>query len=217
MRDLKLKDTETGDIIDNSVVVNHIYPQPAEDETGENHKSPTLRIDYEKAKVGTILKEQLLKIAGAVLSALVTVIAQHFYQKLTFENNLGEKIFFTLILAVSFVLTVCILCAVLWNLVRVVLLFKRGKLVSMTSPLSAFSKFYMKAVTSSSLNQYNTGSIYKNIDGDIFKLKGCVCPICKSEPKGYMRFQYNDDAKSLFLVCSEEPKHSFAFDHKQCN
>jgi len=56
-------------------------------------------------------------------------------------------------------------------------------------------------------------SVYINDDGDIYKLKGCECPLCETNPKGFMSFTYSKTARAFELKCNRNNQHCIPFDH----
>lgn len=58
-------------------------------------------------------------------------------------------------------------------------------------------------------------AVYINDDGVIYKLKGCGCPLCEANPKGFMSFTYNKATRAFELKCNRNSQHKLPFDYTQ--
>ena len=61
----------------------------------------------------------------------------------------------------------------------------------------------------------SVGKIYKNIDGNIYRIKSKKCPFCKTAPIGNMNLIRNIANREYIWVCSEQPSHLIPFDYKE--
>ena len=162
-----------------------------------------------KVIVGQILNLFIGVIAGLISSFIVSGPAQG---KLEPWHGIALLVAAAVLAFVAIVLTLTALS----NLWKCIKLRKRGAFIAMTSKLEQAGHALDKMSKEQSDTAYKSvGKVYKNIDGTVYELKGCSCPICQSEPIGKMFFRYNKTTQSFELVCKENNSHVLEFDYKE--
>lgn len=182
---------------------------------GKNYKD--YPIEKENISIKKILAEQIIEaILGVILAFITTALG-----KFLSSNKSTNLHSYMLLILLAFLLIFAIVAFVLlmgfvFNIVHIMQLTRKGKFVEFESKKDMINKvintFRSNGVKS---RIRSVGKVYKNIDGNIFRVKSKKCPFCKSEPIGKMHLIRDIDCGRYIWVCSEQTSHITLFDYKQ--
>jgi hypothetical protein len=168
-----------------------------------------------------IFKEKLIEyVIGVALGGITYGV------KFVFDNknfDIGFKLFLLFAMFTLGAFTLVMFYSATVDIFKAISLKKKGKFVEFQSKKNAIGtimnevgKNTSNSASNEDLDNYRSvGKVYKNIDGIIYKIKGCKCPFCESEPIGTMNFVYNKIFNGYELVCNEQSTHRLEFDYKK--
>lgn len=159
--------------------------------------------------IKTKTKELVISLVSIAISAILEVINKH--TEISGKLSIAV-IIFVLIFGVAGLI---ILFCYAYDLLKIFKLKKNGKCINFESKLEVFRQIIetMREEENTS-NEKAIGKLIKNEDGKIYEIKGCKCPICNSEPIGYMKPSYLDKNNQYIFECNENSAHRLTFDYK---
>lgn len=183
------------------------------------NKIKDTEIIKEKTSISKIMKD---KICEAVVGFVLFTVASIFYNILKkggiekVQNNV--KIFLLVIVGISFMLGVGLLIICVFDIINVLSLLKKGAFVELESKIEwihKISSIFQRSDELLKKDVRTTGRCYKNIDGEIYRIKGKECPHCETQPIGKMFLNYSNYEKKYFWECSQNQSHVVEFDYKK--
>ena len=176
-------------------------------------------IEKEKTSLKDILKD---KFKEAVVGSVLFIIAAILYKVLlsglfdAIESNV--KIFLIVIMIAFFFLGLGLLIICVYDILNILPLFNEGSFVELESKsewLDKLGEFFRNSEYTMPKDVRATGKCYKNVDGEIYKIKGKICPYCETQPIGKMVLNYSNYSKIYFWKCSQNQAHMVEFDYKK--
>lgn len=183
---------------------------------GEGNYKDTL-IEKDEISIKKIFTEKIIEaILGGLLAFIASALGKFLSSSKSTTLQLNMHLILLGILLICTVGGFVLLMAFIIDIVHILQLKRKGKFVEFESKkdmintvINAFKTNDIKSMTRS------VGKVYKNVDGNIFRITSKQCPFCKSEPIGKMHL-FRDVANSEYVwVCSEQASHSILFDYKQ--
>lgn len=188
-----------------------------------NSSSREIPVKFDKSETTfkDIFKEKLIEYLIGVVLGGVTYGVKVVLDVKNFD--IGIKIFLLFAMFMVGVVTFVMFYSATVDIFKAISLKKKGKFVEFQSKknaigtiISEIGKNTSNSANNEELDNYRSvGKVYKNIDGIIYKIEGCKCPFCESEPIGTMNFVYNKIFNRYELECNEQSKHRLEFDYKK--
>lgn len=216
MRDIEIKGDNNAPIIDLRGATIGGATQP---------KSITREVPVKFIKNETtlkdIFKEKLIEyVIGVVLGGITYGVKVALDTK---NFDIGFKIFLLFAMFMIGAFTFVMFYSATIDILKATSLRKKGKFIEFQSKRNAMGtiineveKMVGNNANGETLENFRSvGKVYKNIDGIIYKIEGCKCPFCESEPIGNMNFVYNKYQNRYELICNEQPMHRLDFDFKK--
>lgn len=181
---------------------------------GETYKDTA--IEKEKISIKKILIEKIIEaILGGLLALITSVLGKFLSSSGSTNLQLNIHLILFGILIICAVGAFVLLMAFVIDIVHILQLTRKGKFVEFESKKDMVNTVINSFRTSDVKAKIrNVGKVYKNVDGNIFRITSKKCPFCKSEPIGKMHL-IRDIANSEYVwVCSEQASHRIPFDYK---
>ncbi|HEX2945468.1 MAG TPA: hypothetical protein VHT96_05905 [Clostridia bacterium] len=181
---------------------------------GETYKDTT--IAKEKISIKKILIEKVIEaIIGGFLAFITSLLGKYLSSNGSTTLQLNMHIVLIGLLLVCAVGAIVLLVSFAIDIIHIIQLTKKGKFVEFESKIHMVSTAVNTFKTNDTKSRTRSvGKVYKNIDGQIFKINSKKCPFCRSTPIGNMHL-IRDVANSEYVwVCSEQVSHMLPFDYK---
>jgi len=172
-----------------------------------------------KTKIQDIIKEKVIEgIVGVVLGLVAAVInaakTTELFNSLTSE----VKIFLYLLIIFGGLIGFGLVAIFIFDIINLFDLSKNGNFVEFESKFfwaDKFAEIFRNSENSIQKEDRAVGKCYKNINGEIYEIKGAKCPICETKPIGNMYLRYSNKKKVYFWECSQNQAHKIMFDYKK--
>lgn len=173
-------------------------------------------IEKEKISIKKIIIEKIIEAILGGLLALIAYVLRKFLSSIGNTNlQLNIHLLLVGILIICAVGAFVLIMAFLVDIVHIFQLTRKGKFVEFESKKDMLNIAINSFMTSDVKAKIrNVGKVYKNIDGNIFRITSKKCPFCKSEPIGKMRLIRDIINSEYVWVCSEQESHRIPFDYK---
>lgn len=181
---------------------------------GENYKDS--HIEKEKISIKKIMIDKIIEaILGGILAFITTSLGN--FLSSSKSTNLHSYMFLIL-LVILFICAIgafVLLVGFVFDIVHIMQLTRNGKFVEFESKKDMVNKVINTSRSNKVKSRLRSvGKVYKNIDGNIFRVKSKKCPFCESEPIGKMHLIRDVDCGEYIWVCSEQTSHITTFDYK---
>ncbi len=206
-----MKDVNINNNIDNSTINGNVNIHVGE--TNYRHQTNCMNVDAKKTDIKGLIKSQLKRILISGVSSILAGIIEVFSKNFSLESKIS------LIIAVScliiIVAGILFFTCFLYELIQVLKLKETGKCINFQSKIE-WIRYFIEAIQGNNAThkEKRIGRLFKNEDGQIYEIQGCKCPICESEPIGYMRPSFKTNGQYIF-ECSENYQHRLTFDYKR--
>lgn len=176
-------------------------------------------IEKEKTSFKEILKDKFNEaVVGSVLFIIAAILYKAQLNGLFDAIESNVKIFLIVIMIAFFFLGIGLLVICVRDILNILPLLTKGAFVELESKSEWIDKFFgsfQKSEYSIPKDIRTTGTCYKNVDGEIYKIKGKKCPYCETPPIGKMFLNYSNYSKRYFWECSQNQAHIAEFDYKK--
>lgn len=174
-------------------------------------------IEKEKTSINDIIRG---KIFEAIIGMILITVAWGINNLM--KMDMISSLSFGIRIAMLFLMIACGIgaivngLAVLFDLINIVRLMQKGKFVEFVSKRVILGTIL--SVFRDETDIYGercVGKTYKNIGGDIYKIKYKICPFCQTEPIGKMYLVKQINNPQYMWICSEQSSHIMEFDYKK--
>lgn len=176
-------------------------------------------IEKEKTSFKEILKDKFNEaVVGSVLFIIAAILYKALFNGLFDAIESNVKIFLIVIMIAFFFLGLGLLVICVRDILNILPLFIEGSFVELESKsewLDKFGEFFRNSEYTMPKDVRATGKCYKNVGGEIYKIKGKICPYCETQPIGKMFLNYSNYSKIYFWECSQNQAHRIEFDYKK--
>lgn len=181
----------------------------------ETYKDTT--IEKEETTIKKILKEKIIEaIFGGLLALITSILGKFLSSSESATLQLNTHLILLGILLICAVGALVLLSAFVIDIVHIFQLTKKGKFVEFESKKDIVNTVINLSETNDAKTKIRSvGRVYKNINGNIFRINSKKCPFCKSEPIGKMYLIRDITNNEYVWVCSEQESHKVPFDYKE--
>lgn len=185
---------------------------------GKNEIEDTV-IEKVKTSVKEILRGKTYEaVAGGALFAVASILYKAQSNGLFEKMESDVTIFLFVVMGALFIFGIGLLMICAYDVLNILPLLTKGAFVELESKsewIDKFLRIFQKSEYSIPKDIRTTGKCYKNIDGEIYKIKGKRCPYCETPPIGKMFLNYSNYSKIYFWECSQNQAHIVEFDYKK--
>lgn len=176
-------------------------------------------VEKEKTSFKEIMREKLYDvIVGGVFLGVVAILYMCQLKGLFDTLEISVSLVLLFIMPISFVFGIAFFLICIYDIANILPLLGKGSFVELESKSEWIDKIFELFRNSENRMQKEirtTGKCYKNIDGELYKIKGKMCPFCETEPIGKMILYYSNPLKTYFWECSQNQAHQVEFDYKK--
>lgn len=176
-------------------------------------------VEKEKTSFKEIMRDKLHDvIASGVFFGFAAILHMCVLKGLFDTKEISVKLVLLFIMTVSFVFGIVFLLICIYDMLNILPLLGKGSFVELESKSEWIDKildFFSNSEYRMPKDIRTTGKCYKNIDGELYKIKGKRCPFCETEPIGKMFLYYSNSLKTYFWECSQNQAHRVEFDYKK--
>lgn len=158
-------------------------------------KHPNIYLDEVKVSYkNEIIVEAIKSIVGAICSSLFVLYENEILQ----FTSVYYFAAFICFIAVSFIISI----SATFNIITLFLNRRYER---------AFRKADLFAVIFKTHSRTER-KYYRYKSGELYRIRGCACPFCEVDPKGFMRINFNSQTGKEEWVCSNNSDHIIPFD-----
>ena len=176
-------------------------------------------IEKVKTSVKEILRGKAYEaVTGGALFAVASILYKAQSKGLFEKLESDVTIFLLVVMGALFIFGIGLLVICAYDVINILPLLTKGAFVELESKsewIDKFLRIFQKSEYSIPKDIRTTGTCYKNVDGEIYKIKGKRCPYCETPPIGKMFLNYSNYSKIYFWECSQNQAHIVEFDYKK--
>lgn len=172
-------------------------------------------VDYElkETTVKDLMKSKSKELIGSLISIAISVVLDIINKSVEINHKLSMTfIAFILIFGVlGAIILFCYIC----DMIKIFKLKTNGKCINFESKGEVFQAIIETMREGENVSDEKAiGKLIKNENGKIYEIEGCKCPICNSEPIGYMYPSSINKNGQYIFECNENRTHRLTFDYK---
>ena len=176
-------------------------------------------IEKEKTSLKAIFREKAYEsIIGIVLFMFATILYKIQLKGMMSALELEIKCLAIIVMIGSALFGIVLLVVCVLDVINVLSLSRVGTFVELESKwkwLGEIGGIFSNSESSEPKDVRSTGKCYKNIDGQIYRIKGKKCPYCETQPIGKMILNYSNCENRYFWKCTQNQAHVMEFDYKK--
>lgn len=195
---------------------NSLQQKNASDKHNDFFIEDTL-IEKEKTSINDIIRGKVFEaIIGTILITVARGINILMKMDMISSLSLSIRIVMVFLMIACGIGAIVYGLAVLFDLINIVRLMQKGKFVEFIPKRVILGTILSIFRDETDINgERCVGKTYKNIDGDIYKIKYKMCPFCQTEPIGKMYLVKQINIPQYKWICSEQSSHIMEFDYKK--
>lgn len=173
----------------------------------------------EKISYSKLFQNKLREVMFAGLVFFISAVYQ-MNHKVDLQEMFSQTDGIVLLLFMKILFPICLVLVVIFlcDMIKILRLRKKGMSVELQSKIELIRS--LLDVFENEKNGYSrdiraVGPYYKNIDGEIYRIKEKKCPLCETEPIGRMFLVYSNRSKKYLWRCSQNHSHKIEFDYKK--
>ncbi|MGN0524248.1 MAG: hypothetical protein ACI4IG_08240 [Eubacterium sp.] len=179
-----------------------------------NEKNYNVGFELKETTLNNLIKSKSKELIGSLFSIAISVVLDVINKSVEIDNKISIVIIVFLLIfgALGVIILLCYIC----DMIKILKLKTNGKCINFESKREIFQAIFetMRGEKEHVSDEKAIGKLIKNENGKIFEIKGCKCPICKSEPIGYMYPSYINKSGQYIFECDENQAHRLTFDYK---
>ncbi|MCM1285189.1 MAG: hypothetical protein NC213_08385 [Acetobacter sp.] len=178
-----------------------------------NEKNYSVDFELKETTVNDLIKSKTKELIGSLISIVISVVLDIINKSVEINNKLS--IAFIVIMLIFGALGAIILFCYICDMIKILKLKTNGKCINFESKREVFQAIIETMREEDNISDEKAiGKLIKNENGKIYEIRGCACPICKSEPIGYMYPSCINKNGQYIFECDENQAHRLTFDYK---
>ena len=178
-----------------------------------NEKNYNVDFELKETTVNDLIKSKSKELIGSLISIVISVVLDIINKSVEINNKLS--ITFIVIMLIFGALGAIILFCYICDMIKILKLKTNGKCINFESKREVFQAIIETMREEDNVSDEKAiGKLIKNENGKIYEIRGCICPICKSEPIGYMYPSCINKNGQYIFECDENQAHRLNFDYK---
>lgn len=178
-----------------------------------NEKNYNVDFELKETTVNDLIKSKSKELVSSLISIVISVVLDIINKSVEINNKLSIALI--AIMLIFGVLGAIILFCYICDMVKILKLKTNGKCINFESKREVFQAIIETMREEENVSDEKAiGKLIKNENGKIYEIKGCKCPICNSEPIGYMYPSSINRNNQYIFECNENRAHKLTFDYK---
>lgn len=178
-----------------------------------NEKNYNVDLELKETNIKDLIKSKSKELIGSLISIVISIVLDIINKSVEINNKLSIALI--VIMLIFGALGAIILFCYILDMIKILKLKTNGKCINFESKREVLQAIIEAVRAEENISDEKAiGKLVKNENGKIYEIKGCKCPICNSEPIGYMYPSSINKNGQYIFECDENRAHRLTFDYK---